>query len=97
MISDWKQVVRTSIAALAPEGRLHIVDFGDFENLVWPIGPLLRAWLGLFHVRPREDLLKTLEKHLDSHGGLALLSGRYAFLLSCGRNDAMASPLWSVA
>jgi hypothetical protein len=50
-----------------------------------PIGErLLRAWLSLFHVSPRSELL---ESFVSAQGGstpgrLQILPGRYAFALS---------------
>jgi S-adenosylmethionine-diacylgycerolhomoserine-N-methlytransferase len=85
MIPDWKQALNAARAALAPEGRVHVVDFGDLTGL-GPIGErLLRGWLGLFHVAPREELLRTIEK--DDAEGLKLLAGRYAFTWTAGRGD----------
>ena len=61
MIPDWKQALRAAVGSLAPGGKLHIADFGDLKGLGWPVEWILRAWLGLFHVVPREELLTTLE------------------------------------
>ena len=97
MIPDWKQALRASLAALAPDGKLHIVDFGDLKGLGRPIELLLRAWLGLFHVAPREELLKTLEKGLSTRCTPVLLPGRYAFVLSCSAQDIRKNSGWSVA
>ena len=97
MIPDWKQALRAAVSALAPDGMLHIVDFGDLKGLGRPIELLLRAWLRLFHVAPREELLKTLEKGLGARRGLDLLPGRYAFVLSCAARDLRENPAWSVA
>jgi hypothetical protein len=58
---------------------------------------LLRGWLALFHVAPREELLKTLEAGLDRSCAPVLLPGRYAFLLSCGAENIRNSRGWSVA
>ncbi len=97
MIPDWKQALRAAVSALSPDGMLHIVDFGDLKGLGRPIEFLLRAWLGLFHVAPREELLKTLEKGLGARRGLGLLPGRYAFVLSCAVRDLRDNAAWSVA
>jgi S-adenosylmethionine-diacylgycerolhomoserine-N-methlytransferase len=80
MIPDWKQALRSALGALATGGKLHIVDFGDLKGLGRPAERILRAWLGLFHVAPREELLTTLE--VTSKKELFLLPGRYAFVLS---------------
>jgi S-adenosylmethionine-diacylgycerolhomoserine-N-methlytransferase len=78
MIPDWKQALKASQAALAPGGRIHVVDFGDLKGLGRTGEHLLRRWLALFHVAPREELLKTLED--GGRGSLRLLAGRYAFI-----------------
>jgi S-adenosylmethionine-diacylgycerolhomoserine-N-methlytransferase len=83
MIPDWKQALRAAAAALAADGILHIVDFGDLKGLSRPVEAMLRSWLGLFHVAPRAELLETLEKNPIAGTRLTLLPGRYAFLLSC--------------
>jgi S-adenosylmethionine-diacylgycerolhomoserine-N-methlytransferase len=80
MIPDWKQALRSALGALSDSGTLNIVDFGDLKGLGRPAERILRAWLGLFHVAPREELLTTLE--VTSKKELFLLPGRYAFVLS---------------
>jgi len=83
MIPDWRAALRAAIRALAPDGSLNIVDFGDLKGL-GPLGEsLLRGWLSLFHVAPREELLSALEGQFGAREGLVLLPGRYAFVLSC--------------
>lgn len=88
MIPDWRAALRAAVSALAPSGRLHIVDFGDLKGLGWPSELLLRRWLSLFHVEPREELLNALEREFGAGDGLVLLPGRYAFLLSCTAEEA---------
>jgi S-adenosylmethionine-diacylgycerolhomoserine-N-methlytransferase len=82
MIPDWKQALRAATAALAPNGMLHIVDFGDLKGLGRLVEVMLRSWLGLFHVVPRVELLETLEMDPIAGARLVLLPGRYSFLLS---------------
>jgi S-adenosylmethionine-diacylgycerolhomoserine-N-methlytransferase len=95
MIPDWKQALSAAEAALAPGGRIEIVDFGDFAGLPRPVARLLRGWLALFHVEPRTEILKTLESTTESGNGkkpadsgvLRIFPGRYAFLWQgAGRN-----------
>ena len=85
MIPSWREALMAGSEALSPAGRLHIVDFGDLTGF----GPLaenaMRAWLRLFHVTPRVEFLAALEKAAGGRGDLTLLSGRYAFLYSCGK------------
>jgi S-adenosylmethionine-diacylgycerolhomoserine-N-methlytransferase len=56
MIPSWRAALERSIRALAPGGRLLIVDFGDLAG--WPdwFRTALWRWLDLFHVAPRLDL-----------------------------------------
>lgn len=83
MIPDWRTALRAAIRALAPDGSLNIVDFGDLKGLGSLGESLLRGWLSLFHVAPREELLSALEREFSVQEGLDLLPGRYAFVLSC--------------
>ncbi|WJR66264.1 class I SAM-dependent methyltransferase [Neorhizobium sp. CSC1952] len=64
MIPNWEKAVDAALAALAPNGSLHIVDFGQQERLPRWFGRLLKAWLTRFHVTPRPDLHEVLEGKL---------------------------------
>lgn len=77
MIPDWKGALAAARAALAPGGRIHIVDFGDLEGFAGPLRAALLAWLRLFHVAPRAELQGALE---GKPGDFRVLTGRYAFL-----------------
>jgi len=77
MIPDWKAALRAAERTLAAGGRIHIVDFGDLSGFAQPLRKALLAWLRLFHVAPRTELLGSLEK---SPGDFQCLTGRYAFL-----------------
>jgi S-adenosylmethionine-diacylgycerolhomoserine-N-methlytransferase len=87
MIPDWKQSLRAASGALAPGGRIHIVDFGDLQGLTGLMRKGLLAWLGLFHVAPRVELLRALESLNGKDACFRVLPGRYAFLLSCPGAD----------
>ena len=50
IIPDWTRVVEQAMAALAPSGSLHIVDFGQCEQLPGACRDLLFAWLNRFSV-----------------------------------------------
>jgi len=90
MIPDWRRALASAGGSLTATGTIHVVDFGDLTGL----GPLaakgLRAWLKLFHVEPRTDILHRLQE-LSLPGGrdLWVSPGRYAFLWT-GSTDAAA-------
>lgn len=65
MIPDWERTVAASLAALNPGGSLHIADFGQQEGLPRWFGPILRAWLGRFHVTPRANLESALSSMIE--------------------------------
>ena len=62
MIPDWQDAVRQGIAALAPGGRLHIVDFGQQERLPRLFRAGLYAWLDRFHVAARRELPELIDR-----------------------------------
>jgi len=68
MIPDWQGAIRQALTLLAPGGELHIVDFGQSEQLPAPFRSLLQQWLALFHVTPRKHLGAFLAE-LDSEIG----------------------------
>ncbi len=80
MIPDWRAALRAAATAVKPQGLIHIVDFSDFGGLWPPAGKALLAWLKLFHVAPREELVAGIEKALGP-SALRQLMGRYAFLM----------------
>ncbi|RUU77969.1 class I SAM-dependent methyltransferase [Mesorhizobium sp. M7A.F.Ca.MR.362.00.0.0] len=61
MIPGWEKTVSAALAALSPNGSLHIIDFGQQEGLPGWFRTLLRGWLKKFHVAPRESLREVLE------------------------------------
>lgn len=82
MIPDWKQALMRSSVAVGP-GRVHIVDFGDLEGLGAPVAALLGAWLRLFHVTPRKEILRRIESRSDfaeQTASLRILPAHYAFI-----------------
>jgi len=82
MIPDWRRALREADRAISDQGLVHIVDFGDFRTL--PGKAALLAWLRLFHVSPRAELLRNLEAELEKKE-LICLPGRYAFRLSASK------------
>ncbi|XUY25911.1 class I SAM-dependent methyltransferase [Agrobacterium sp. rho-8.1] len=67
MIPDWEKAVERAMQALAPGGSLHIVDFGQQEQLPQWFRTLLQAWLAKFHVTPRADMRYALETLAGTH------------------------------
>ncbi|HEY1709412.1 MAG TPA: class I SAM-dependent methyltransferase [Rhizomicrobium sp.] len=89
MIPDWNQALVAASNALSPDGQIHVVDFGDLGGSGLSRA-VLRRWLAIFHVEPREELLRTLEARVNREKtSLRTLPGRYAFLFT-GRRDALA-------
>ncbi|RJT41756.1 class I SAM-dependent methyltransferase [Mesorhizobium waimense] len=68
MIPGWEKTVSAALAALAPGGSLHVVDFGQQEGLPGWFRTLLRGWLRKFHVAPRESLRDVLESESRRSG-----------------------------
>ena len=56
MIPPWRSALRQAFAAVAPGGRLHIVDFGEQAGLPRWFKAGLHAWLAKFSVTPRAEL-----------------------------------------
>lgn len=88
MIPDWKQALKSAQAALSPDGKIWVVDFGDLKGLGRIGERVLRRWLKLFHVAPRDELLQTIEQQ-SVPGHLYLLAGRYAFIWTGGRGQPL--------
>lgn len=68
MIPGWGRTVSAALAALAPGGSLHVVDFGQQEGLPRWFRALLRGWLRKFHVTPRATLRDVLESESQRAG-----------------------------
>ena len=77
MIPDWQAVIDGSIAILAPGGELHIVDFGGQRRLPGLFRTLLRRWLVLFHVTPRDDLEQALRARAQGTGASLVFERPY--------------------
>ena len=86
MIPDWRKALAAAHGALAPGGAVHVVDFGDLKGLGRVGEGVLRSWLSLFHVAPREELLCNIEAGTGT-GSLDLLAGRYAFVWTARQDD----------
>jgi S-adenosylmethionine-diacylgycerolhomoserine-N-methlytransferase len=52
MVKDPVLALRNSQQALAPGGKVVVVDFSDLEGFPWMFRVALRRWLDTFHVKP---------------------------------------------
>jgi len=77
MIPDWPAVLGHAIAALAPGGELHIVDFGTQARLPRLLRRLLRGWLALFDVTPRDRLAGELATLAARNDAFVLVDALY--------------------
>jgi S-adenosylmethionine-diacylgycerolhomoserine-N-methlytransferase len=68
MIPDWQGAIAAAAQALAPGGSLHIVDFGQQEQLPGWWRGLLMAWLRKFDVTPRRELPAVLKAVAEAQG-----------------------------
>jgi S-adenosylmethionine-diacylgycerolhomoserine-N-methlytransferase len=87
MIPAWEKAIAASLAALAPAGSLHIVDFGQQEGLPGWFRALLRGWLRKFHVAPREalrDVLDSESRKIGASFRFRTLYRGYAWLAVIG-------------
>jgi len=83
MIPDWRGALVAAASAVKEGGSIRIVDFGDLRSLWSPLALALRAWLNWFHVSPRDELLRILERAANNREcSLRILPFRYAFILS---------------
>ena len=71
MIPEWTAVIDQAIAKLASDGELHIVDFGGQSDLPVLFRNLLRRWLAIFEVTPRDRM--ELALNARAHGTNAIL------------------------
>ena len=69
MIPNWRHALDRAAAAVAPGGRLHIVDFGQQEQLPNMFRKGLAEWLALFHVKPREGMHRHCARLAATIGG----------------------------
>ncbi len=61
MIPAWEEALENCCSLLAPGGEVHVIDFGQQEQLPRWFALMLRAWLARFHVEPRADLFAVSE------------------------------------
>lgn len=68
MVPPWRKVLDSAAAALAPGGRLLIVDFGSLDRLPAPARWILCRWLAAFHVEPRTAIGRSVRGVCERHG-----------------------------
>jgi S-adenosylmethionine-diacylgycerolhomoserine-N-methlytransferase len=100
MIPGWENTVSAALAALGPNGSLHVVDFGQQEGLAGWFRSLLRGWLRKFHVTPRANLREVLESESlrigATHRFRTLYRG-YAWLAVIGPRNPTSPSIGKVA
>ena len=77
MIPNWQGAVREAVRHLAPGGSLHIVDFGQQEELPGWFRVGLFGWLRRFHVAPRAMLTEAAREVARDVGGRMALVRLY--------------------
>jgi S-adenosylmethionine-diacylgycerolhomoserine-N-methlytransferase len=77
MIPPWRTAISQAYAAVRPGGSLHIVDFGQQEELPAWFKRGLEAWLGKFSVTPRGDLEEEMKKVARAEGGELIFNRLY--------------------
>jgi len=67
MIPRWDVVLDQMVGSLAPDGSIHVVDFGDCAGLPSFAKALLYGWLDKFDVTPRQNLHDVLQSVATKH------------------------------
>jgi S-adenosylmethionine-diacylgycerolhomoserine-N-methlytransferase len=94
MIPAWVSVVEAAPVLLAPDGQLHVADFGDQARLPGWFRVALNAWLRRFSVTPRKDLaarMETIAGRLGSRAATRQLHGGYAVVSQVTKASVPAS------
>ena len=77
MIPDWQGAIREATRHLSTYGSLHIVDFGQQEDMPdWFRGALF-AWLARFHVEPRALLIEAAREAANDVGARLAVTRLY--------------------
>jgi S-adenosylmethionine-diacylgycerolhomoserine-N-methlytransferase len=85
MMDDPVLVLAKAASALAPGGRLHVVDFGPMDGLPRVLALAMQAWLARFGVHHRPEVAATLRQQAQRLGGTMRrqrLAGGYAEILT---------------
>lgn len=77
MIPGWQAALAQALAWLAPDGEMHVVDFGGQEQLPSWLRTGLRHWLAHFHVSPRDGLEVELGALATEGGSVARFERPY--------------------
>ncbi len=77
MIPQWEAVLDHALSILGPGGELHIVDFGGQRRLPGVFRTLLRRWLAVFHVTPRDGLEAALRARAHARNALLIFTRPY--------------------
>ncbi len=68
MIPEWERAIDRALKHLAPNGALHIVDFGPMNRMPAVARKVLLMWLGRFGVTPRIELEDVCRALADARG-----------------------------
>lgn len=68
MIPDWRGAIREAASHLSTHGSLHIVDFGQQEDMPEWFRRALFTWLARFHVEPRAMLIEAAREVANDAG-----------------------------
>jgi S-adenosylmethionine-diacylgycerolhomoserine-N-methlytransferase len=88
MIPPWEAVLDQATGKLAPNGALHVVDFGTMDGMPGIARHAMHAWLAHFSVTPRPNLQAVVRSVAERHGlESSFRQGRfgYAALAKIGR------------
>jgi S-adenosylmethionine-diacylgycerolhomoserine-N-methlytransferase len=77
IIPGWERVIDSGLAVLARGGSLHVIDFGEQQQLPGWSRRALRAWLKRFHVSPRPELEAVMLDAAIRHFGRFEFSSLY--------------------
>jgi len=80
MIPGWHAVLDQAAAKLAPNGTLHVVDFGTMDGMPAFARRAMLGWLQLFSVTPRCDLEAAIRSIATRHGlPASFQQGRFGY------------------
>ena len=77
MIPDWRAALDMASRAVAADGALHVVDFGQQERLPRVFRNGLHRWLAKFDVTPVKDLAAALSASAKQHNAQLAFTPRY--------------------